>query len=803
MTTKSLLIFIGLAIIFHTADAQYSIKGRVSDEKQHPLELVHISLLQNDSMMWQTMTDSLGKFQFDDIATGLYNITLEYWDKTKTQSLSVTDSDLTLNIAFDSITQYLSGVTVEGKKPVFERKTDRFVFHIANSPLVAGNNLWEVLKKTPLVQTKETGELNIMGMQNATVYINDKKLNLSGADLMNYLSAIPSDNIQRIEVITLPPGKYDAGGGAVINIVIRRSDEEGLTGSITLSDQQAKYNSPSANLTLHYRHKKYSQLFEASWSGGKGYSIFDNTTNYLDNPHYIQEHIHTTNIYNPQQSVYLSGQSDYQVNNRNKIGMVYSYNYFHNKLSSVSTDNIIQKDHGDTLNTIFNNRSENYRTGHFLTVNANYIYNNPNDTVARRNLEVNADALYFNQPGNTSFYTTPEAASAPSYANRTEGRQEIANYSLKIDYSQIIFKSITLETGAKYSYTHINNPFNFYLWNAGWYLDHSNTNHFIYDEGIAAVYVTMQKQLSPKLSVQLGARAEYTHIKMQQEIGNQINRQNYPRVFPAGYINYIINDNNTINLACKTDFERPSYSDLNPFRLYLSPRIYTEGNPFLQPSNSVGAEFTYTFKGRYIFLIQDYRNNNLFQQLSFLRNDTTFVYSRQNYGSSNGLTFAAVINQSVINNKWTASFTGALQYFTQNIKTDNNPYHTKNYIGYVMLQQDFSNIFNTKTDGSLSVYYQTKSVFANVTMSAHSGVDIGLSRNFDKPGIKVALYANDIFNGRRKKYITSSKQFDNINFPNYYERSLRLSISKRFGSAKIKNTEKHETGNSDAANRTR
>src|SRR5690606_30839570 len=125
---------------------QYSIKGAVSDEKQNALEFVNISLLQNDSLMSQTMTDSLGKFQFDNTATGLYNITLEYWGKTKTQSLAVTDSDLTLYVVLDSITQYLSGVTVEGKKPVIERRIDRLLFNVENSIVANSGDALDVLK---------------------------------------------------------------------------------------------------------------------------------------------------------------------------------------------------------------------------------------------------------------------------------------------------------------------------------------------------------------------------------------------------------------------------------------------------------------------------------------------------------------------------------------------------------------------------------------------------------------------------------------------------------------------------------
>ena len=62
--------------------------------------------------------------------------------------------------------------------------------------------------------------------------IDDRMLNLSGDDLVNYLRNLSSDQIKNIEVITTPPAKYAADGSSgLINIQLKKApiDSWGIT----------------------------------------------------------------------------------------------------------------------------------------------------------------------------------------------------------------------------------------------------------------------------------------------------------------------------------------------------------------------------------------------------------------------------------------------------------------------------------------------------------------------------------------------------------------------------------------------
>jgi hypothetical protein len=62
----------------------------------------------------------------------------------------------------------------------------------------------------------------MIGKSGLSVMVNDKLLQLSGDDLINYLKTLTSDEIKSIEVITAPPAKFDAeGNSGIVNIVLK------------------------------------------------------------------------------------------------------------------------------------------------------------------------------------------------------------------------------------------------------------------------------------------------------------------------------------------------------------------------------------------------------------------------------------------------------------------------------------------------------------------------------------------------------------------------------------------------------
>ncbi|WP_435522809.1 hypothetical protein [Chryseobacterium indoltheticum] len=101
----------------------------------------------------------------------------------------------------------IESVTINGKKKLLlERKADRLIFNVEASVASQGMDGAETLANVPMLKVDDNlGNISITGKSSVNVMVNGRMLNLSGANLINYLKTIRSENIAKIEVITTPP----------------------------------------------------------------------------------------------------------------------------------------------------------------------------------------------------------------------------------------------------------------------------------------------------------------------------------------------------------------------------------------------------------------------------------------------------------------------------------------------------------------------------------------------------------------------------------------------------------------------
>jgi iron complex outermembrane receptor protein len=80
----------------------------------------------------------------------------------------------------------------------------------------------------PFLKVSDNG-VSMVGKGSMGVMVNEKIVYLSGTDLTNYLKTLRSENVEKIEIITNPPAKYEAQGNAgLINIVLKKKRIFGL-----------------------------------------------------------------------------------------------------------------------------------------------------------------------------------------------------------------------------------------------------------------------------------------------------------------------------------------------------------------------------------------------------------------------------------------------------------------------------------------------------------------------------------------------------------------------------------------------
>src|SRR5699024_11044269 len=170
--------------------------------------------------------------------------------------------------------------------------------------------------------------------------------------------------------------------------------------------------------------------------------------------------------------------------------------------------------------------------------------------------------------------------------------------TVKIDYTLPLKHKIKLSLGAKTSLVTSDNNVEYFRFdndNKKWLYD-SATNHFKYTENINAAYINLNKKFKKGWGLQLGLRGEQTISKGHQFTNDSTVKRNYLQLFPSVYVSKKLDKNNTLNASYSRRIDRPDYQDLNPFRYYIDPYTYNEGNPFLQPQLANSLKLAYSYK---------------------------------------------------------------------------------------------------------------------------------------------------------------------------------------------------------------
>lgn len=142
-------------------------------------------------------------------------------------------------------------------KKVFKKESDRFVYDISNAPVAKGSTTFDILKQTPLISTTDESTLKIAGKNNAIIYIDGKKSNMDAQSLAQFLKNTPAENIQKIEVITMPGSEFQVeASDGIINIVMKKKMTNGLNGNIRMASSANIYSSNSSSFSANYRKDK-------------------------------------------------------------------------------------------------------------------------------------------------------------------------------------------------------------------------------------------------------------------------------------------------------------------------------------------------------------------------------------------------------------------------------------------------------------------------------------------------------------------------------------------------------------------
>ena len=593
--------FLGIFLLCSVAVSAETIKGSVVNERGESMPFVTVSVLAQDStLLTGAITDDEGRYEIDLSTFNLQRSTLILQASYVGYQTAFGGPDFVLR----EETERLAEVEVKAKKPLIERQMDKLVVNVSASPLSAGSNGNDILRRAPGVRIDKDGNITVNG-KSVEIWVDGKPSYLSGQQLKAMLDGTDGNTIEKIEIISNPSAKYDASGqGGIINIKTKRNMMKGLNGMLSagyggmyFGDVKRWLSQEMFSLMLNYRGEKtytfgqFTQVFAQNDIDFESYRETPALKNYSYSDYAMNFQYYMLKVGN-----------DWYIDSLNTFGFILQVPFMNVDQHIVPGRNSAYMIQGtDTTNSTTNSQNRLKAPQH--TANLNYTHTF--SEALERELTVNID---YNRYNNSSVNFQETNYDKPfgginSLGIDIKSKQIVNIYSAKMDFQTKFWKTGMIEAGVKYALSSTDNDMTTDSTRNGGArpTDH---NAFRYDEHVAAAYISVGKQFGEHWSVKLGLRGEYTfsHGDWKDDGLDSIINKSYFDPFPTAYVGYTskplgkLQQPISVSASYTRRIKRPNYWMLNPFTSYVDAYSIQKGNTNLTPefNNDVELHFSWT-----------------------------------------------------------------------------------------------------------------------------------------------------------------------------------------------------------------
>ena len=799
-----LLIFFGLSV--RTSAQGVTISGSVVDENGTGVSFATIILksVKDSTMVKADITDDSGVYAFSNIEQGNYFIEASFIGMLSQRSsdFSVTSGPVLVQpIILTENAKQLEEVVVTATRSLIEIKADRTVFNVQGTINATGDNGLSLLRKAPGILVDNNNSITVLGRSGVLVYVDGKRVPLSGDDLASYLENLSSDQIDKIDIITNPGSKYEAQGNAgIIDIRLKKDKNQGANGSVSSSYGHGRYGQGNINATGNYRNKNFNTFSGIGYNQGTRWNelLFQNFQNGL----FMDENNTSTTDFNG-----INGRwgTDIFISKNSTIGFLISAQSNQNTRSSDNITMIASQASPEKTDSILSAPNTSASDRKQLTYNINYAWQSGN-----KSLNIDADYgrfrndAHFNQP-NIYFAPDRETIVSSNFTSYdTPVKIDIATF--RIDYETEALGG-KIGSGAKFSNVSTDNGFFFYniLDNTPLRNDR-RSNIFKYNENVYAGYVNYARVLSKQWNMSAGLRTEYTDATgdltaFLAELDESPVEFNYISFFPSAGITYSLNPANVFSLNYGRRINRPDYNVLNPFKEQLSELSYSKGNKSLQPEIVNNVELGYTLHYRYTFkLAYSLTSNQITRLIGPDPEDPRAGFiSWDNLAQQILYNFSASVPVD-ITPWWNAYANININYTINQADYGNNAIVDVKAGNYNIYQQHTFTL-GKGWKGEISGWYSGPGVWGGVFLFDPSySLNLGLQRKILNNKMNIRLFANDITFQSGWSGVSDFNGLRGIGQGNWDSRRVSLSISYDLGNSNVK-SRKRNTGIEDESRR--
>ncbi|WP_133642866.1 outer membrane beta-barrel family protein [Zeaxanthinibacter enoshimensis] len=782
-TTILLLVLLPLGLLAQT----YEVTGTVKDGQGAAVAFANVFILKasDSSIVQGTSAREDGRFVLTNVLPDLYLLKASYFGSgSKMRALDISRDVNIGTIILDNNGSDLDEVIVTARQPTLEQKADRLVFHVENT-IVSQGNTWDLIRNTPGVVNVQ-GSLQIRG-QEATVYLNDRKIQLSPTEVQDLLEGLSGSSIASVELIQNPPARYDSEGGPILNIVTSRAVTPGYKGSLQGSFTQGVFPKYQVGSSHYFKNDKLNLFTNYSISPRKEFDDVPSTINFINTSDDIfarwesqldrvtDKLTHNANL-----------TADYDFDKRNSINLTSNFSYtpedrVNNRLVMEALDASQNLDSTLVTTSLIDNQTLNLAT--------DLTYEHRFDK-AGRVVKVNGHFTRYDdtqdQDGSTDYFD-PSGMFTRNFTFQTDAGQDIKIYTGQLDYFDLLGE-VNFEAGFKQSVIRSSSRIDYLAVNGSQSnFPDASTDNYEYSEDISAGYVSFLRNWE-KWSVKAGLRAEQTRAEGNSITLSETIIQDYFELFPSFYLMRNLGEENSMSFNYSRKLRRPNYRDLNPFRYYFNEYDFASGNPNLRPSFSHNFNLNLSLKNTY-FIDLYYRDNGKYvMDLSFQDNQRQILrQERQNGLGSISYGLDLIVNES-ITNAWYLFAYGSLFVEEEKflgVESGNVP--ITNRVEGVFLQ--VGNFFTLSGDGTFtgeaSFTYLSSFLTGSYIQDATATLNLGVKKTFWDNRASVSVAFEDILN--RSNALRTTRYLNQFNSYTKNEETqiLRVGFTYNFGNFRL------------------
>ncbi|MDT0647268.1 outer membrane beta-barrel family protein [Zunongwangia sp. F260] len=782
-------LFFLLFIIFNYSYAQNEVSGKLMATGA-PVAYANVVLLSaQDSVSFYkgAVSDEKGNFIINNVASNDYLMKVTFIGYEEYQKRISVEGNTRLNtIPLEESSSDLDEITITTRKPNIVKQVDRLVFDVENSTLSTGST-WDILRSTPgVIQVQ--GDLLVKN-ESVAVYINDREVQLTSDELQTLLESYSAANIKSIEVITNPPAKYEAEGGAILNINTSKALTPGYKGSVEGNYTQAIYPKYQFGTSHYYKTEKLNLFANYSFSPRKEIKQDDSYINFRNNGDIFSRWNTDFDRVTRSQAHNANAILDYYLDDKNTLSF---------------TTNVLISPNIDWENDVYSEFRDAQRSlDSTLVTNSNVETDLKNIAFDLQYTHDFESGAQFSAKGHFTAYDQDRAQSVNSdYFDAagnfiqninfdTDAAQEIEIFTAQADFSSALGEA-SFESGLKLSSINSESAIDYFNAATLQPLYDNLSDEFIYDEKVYAVYASIQRDWE-NWSFKGGLRGEYTDLEGNSLSMNQVNTQEYFELFPTAYLQYQVSQNHSFTLDYSRRISRPDYNSLNPFRYFLNENDFNAGNPNLRASISNNFNLNYSLKNQYFFDLyyRDYGRSP--EVLSFqdnasqnLRRVSVNLLGSVSYGID-------ILHGRSITNFWYAqAYTSVFHDENTFVAIESDNQEVTNEVDgfFGQLYNSFTLSKDGTFSGTLTGVYISDFLSGSYQLEPMAMLSVGLRKSLWNNRAVLTLNIEDILNKTNTRLTSRYLNQDNSYLAQEETQYVRIGFKYNFGNFRLSDNER-------------